>query len=152
MAVPPTADERDLFELIVVKPVKTESLFAVLNGDIHNLQAKTEARLVTNFPDRRVLLVDDNIVNRKVADHLLRRLGLVVDQASNGEDALRLLEKVIYDVVLMDCQMPEMDGFEATRRLRQADAGTLNLRVPVIALTASALSGDRERCISAGMT
>ena len=152
LAASPTAAERETFDALVAKPVKNENLFAVLSGSAREIQAVRQPAVETRFSDRRVLLVDDNIVNRKVAEHLLKRLGMAVDQACDGEEALRLLQEVRYDVVVMDCQMPEMDGFEATRRLRQEQTGTLNSRVPVIALTASALSGDRERCIAAGMT
>jgi CheY-like chemotaxis protein len=98
-----------------------------------------------------VLLADDNPVNQKVASHLLKRLGAQVHSVGNGIEALQALSDADFDVVLMDCQMPEMDGYEATRRLRQSSAEYRNPRIPVIALTANAFATDRERCLAAGM-
>jgi CheY-like chemotaxis protein len=97
-----------------------------------------------------VLLADDNAVNRKVAMHLLKRCGAEVRCVSSGIDALRVLCESDFDVVLMDCQMPDMDGFEATRQLR-ASSSVRNPQIPVIAFTGNALAGDRERCLAAGM-
>ncbi len=97
----------------------------------------------------RVLVVEDNPINQKVAVHTLRRLGCIADVAVNGRDALSTLERARYDLVLMDCQMPELDGFQATTLLR-AQPGP-ERSVPVVAMTAHALSGDRERCLAAGM-
>jgi CheY-like chemotaxis protein len=99
----------------------------------------------------RVLLVEDNAINRKVADALLRKLHCQCASAVNGAEALRRLAGEAFDVVLMDCQMPVMDGFEATRRLRAGEAGTLAASLPVIAMTANAMQGDREQCLAAGM-
>lgn len=98
----------------------------------------------------KVLLVEDNVVNQAVTRGMLKLLGLEVDTASNGEEALTLSAKVPYDLILMDCQMPVMDGFEATRQLRRSDANS-NQKTPVIALTANAMQGDKERCLDAGM-
>ena len=98
----------------------------------------------------RVLLVEDNAVNRKVATRLLEKRGHLVTATSNGREALTALEKGSYDVVLMDVQMPEMDGFEATRIIRAMEKGT-GLHQQIIALTAHALTSDRERCMEAGM-
>ncbi len=97
----------------------------------------------------RVLLVEDNIVNQKVATRMLEKLGCGVDVAANGEEALHLLDIVEYTLVFMDCQMPVMDGFEATRAIRDAEGR--HSHVPVIAMTAATMQGDRERCIDAGM-
>jgi signal transduction histidine kinase/ligand-binding sensor domain-containing protein/ActR/RegA family two-component response regulator len=98
--------------------------------------------------DCRVLIAEDNAVNVKVAAGMLARLGCQVSVAANGREALEALDREMFDVVLMDCQMPEMDGFEATRRIRQRfpSGGPV-----VIALTANALAEDRERCLAAGM-
>jgi two-component system, sensor histidine kinase and response regulator len=103
-------------------------------------------------PERtlRVLLVEDNLVNQKVACGLLARHGHEVVVAENGRVALKVLERSDFDVVLMDVQMPEMDGFEATAAIRRSEAGT-GRRLPIVALTANALQGDRERCLEAGM-
>jgi CheY-like chemotaxis protein len=98
-----------------------------------------------------VLLVDDNPVNQKLGVRLLTKLGLRVSQAWNGAEALDLLCTTRFHAVLMDCQMPVMDGYDATRRLRQPESGVLDPGVPVIALTAHAMPGDRELCLAAGM-
>jgi CheY-like chemotaxis protein len=95
-----------------------------------------------------VLLVDDNDINRKVALGHLRHLGYTADTAADGREALAASERRSSDVILMDCMMPVMDGYEATRRLRRAANGS---RAFIIALTANALGGDRERCLAAGM-
>ncbi|HET7612231.1 MAG TPA: ATP-binding protein [Rhodanobacteraceae bacterium] len=99
----------------------------------------------------KVLLVEDHPVNQKVARKLLERLGLTVDVADNGELALDRLREQPYAMVLMDCQMPVLDGYSATRRLREIEAEQGKTRTPVIAMTAHAMSGDRERCLQAGM-
>ncbi len=105
---------------------------------------KPKARL-SRIP-ARVLLVEDNRINQLVATEMLRKLGCAVDLANNGREALELAAKNTYDSILMDCHMPELDGYEASIALRQA-----GLETPIIALTASVLPGDRERCIEAGM-
>ena len=99
----------------------------------------------------RILLVEDNATNQEIARLLLTDGGYEVDVAENGKQALVALRDIAYAVVLMDCLMPEMDGYEATRRLRQGGSRFLNPEVPVIAMTASAMHGDRERCLEAGM-
>ena len=98
----------------------------------------------------RVLVADDNAVNQKVAAHMLRKLGAEVHSVANGLEALAALRERPFDVVLMDCQMPEMDGYEATRQLRNSQ-GCANRLIPVIALTANALATDRQKCLAAGM-
>lgn len=124
----------------------------------------------------RILLVEDNIVNQKLAVRLLKKLGYEADVAGNGEEALKILEQQTYDAILMDCQMPHLDGFEATKEIRRREvrsaasseqaleenvqmASQLTIknwqptpkRIPIIALTANATKGDRERCLDAGM-
>jgi len=99
----------------------------------------------------RILVAEDNIVNQDVALAILRKLGARVELAGNGLEALAALRSGDYDLVLMDCEMPEMDGYEATRRIRDAETGVRNPQVPVIAFTADAVSGDREKCFEAGM-
>ncbi len=99
----------------------------------------------------RVLLVDDSMVNVLVATAMLDSCGLKVEQAEDGLQALERLETAAYDLVLMDCQMPRMDGFEATRRWRAQERKRFLGHVPIVALTASAVNGDRDRCIQSGM-
>jgi len=99
----------------------------------------------------KVLLVEDNLTNQLVALGLLRRMGLTVDCAASGTMALDALTEEAYDLVLMDVQMPDLDGLETTRYLRARPVGAPNREVPVIAMTAHALTGDRERCLAAGM-
>ncbi len=98
-----------------------------------------------------VLLVEDNDLNREVALGMLEILGLQVSVAENGTDAVQAVARHRFDLVLMDCQMPEIDGFEATRRIREQAAATRAPRVPIVALTANVVQGDRERCLAAGM-
>ncbi|HEL2959745.1 TPA: response regulator [Stenotrophomonas maltophilia] len=99
----------------------------------------------------RVLLVEDNTVNRMVAEQLLRVFQCEVRNASDGEQALLALREGGVDVVLMDCQMPVLDGYAATRQWRAEEAESGRLRLPIIAMTANAMAGDRERCLQAGM-
>jgi CheY-like chemotaxis protein len=99
----------------------------------------------------RILLAEDNITNQMVAAGILRKLGLQPDVAHNGKEAVEAMRKVAYDLVLMDLQMPEMDGLEATRVVRASGSNTRNPSVPIIALTAHAMSGDSKICLDAGM-
>jgi signal transduction histidine kinase/CheY-like chemotaxis protein/ligand-binding sensor domain-containing protein len=105
--------------------------------------------------ETRVLLVEDNRVNQMVALSVLKNIGLIADLAVNGVEALKSLKDAIvikpYTIVIMDCQMPEMDGYEATKRIRAGDAGVENTLIPIIAMTANAMQGDKEKCMNAGM-
>ena len=115
-------------------------------------QAEAPAAIPHGTLGRHVLLVEDNEVNQRVAKHLLGKLGCTLEVAGNGVLALeKLASGATYDLVLMDCQMPEMDGFEATRVFRAREAASGATRLPVIAMTANAMQGDRERCMDAGM-
>jgi CheY-like chemotaxis protein/HPt (histidine-containing phosphotransfer) domain-containing protein len=96
-------------------------------------------------------VVEDNVVNQQVAMVILRKLGLRTDAVADGAEAIKALELIPYDLVLMDVQMPVMDGFEATRIIRLPDSSVLDHAVPVLAMTAHAMQGDRERCLAAGM-
>ncbi|TME02683.1 MAG: response regulator [Chloroflexi bacterium] len=146
-------------DIELVKPVRPSQLFDVLHT---LLAAKPErARMapveepvppVHAGRDARILVVEDNIANIKVAVRMIERLGYRADMAGNGLEAVSALGKLDYDAVLMDCQMPDMDGYEATRQIRRREQGNKERRhTPIIAMTASAMSGDRERCLAAGM-
>jgi CheY-like chemotaxis protein len=111
---------------------------------VESTPAASEAR------PESVLLVEDNEINQRVATRLLQRLGLQSAIASNGSEALEALEKAHYDLVLMDLQMPVMDGFEAAIEIRRREQAT-GVHVPIIAITANALPADREACFAAGM-
>jgi len=99
----------------------------------------------------RILVAEDNPVNQKVAQAILRKMGFRADVVANGQEAINALHMIPYHLVLMDCQMPEMDGFEATRVIRLEGSRALNPRIPIIAMTASNMRGDRDKCIQAGM-
>lgn len=99
----------------------------------------------------RLLLVEDNPTNQEVALAILHRIGYKVDLATNGFEALTMLEQKSYNLILMDCQMPEMDGFAATAKIRSGKLSGVKIDIPIIAMTANAMQGDRERCLSAGM-
>ncbi len=157
-----TATDAVLFDRAIHKPTKPGALLRALSeltadggasvtasASIDPRSAASDAGLAHGA---HVLLADDNAVNRKLAAHLLTRLGARVHCVDNGLEALQALREDDFDVVLMDCQMPEMDGYDATRALRQAGASARNSGIPVIALTANAFATDRERCIEAGMT
>jgi CheY-like chemotaxis protein len=99
----------------------------------------------------RILVAEDQSVNWKLVDRLLEKRGHEAVNAADGESALKRLESEHYDLVLMDCQMPLLDGYETTRELRRREAAQNRSRVPIVAMTASAMQGDRERCLEAGM-
>jgi CheY-like chemotaxis protein len=100
--------------------------------------------------EKTVLLVEDNKINQLVASKLLQKFGYAYIIAENGEEALKALAERVFDVILMDCQMPVMDGFEATQTIRLMEEKT-GEHIPIIGLTANALDGDRARCLDCGM-
>jgi two-component system, sensor histidine kinase and response regulator len=107
---------------------------------------------VVNGRSGRILVAEDNETNREVAIAILRKLGYEVDVVADGAQALVALRNQDYDAVLMDCAMPEMDGYEATRRIREVRTGTRNPLIPIVAMTADAMAEDREKCLRAGMS
>ncbi len=107
--------------------------------------------LEESYDSVRILVAEDNLINQKVAQAIIKKMGYEVDIVGNGQETINALQLIPYSLVLMDCQMPEMDGFEATRRIRQEGSMVLTPNIPIIAMTASAMSGDREKCIRAGM-
>jgi CheY-like chemotaxis protein len=151
-------ETRDLgVAAFLTKPIKPAQLYRVLTGVLRG--QRTEAPPPTSAPQidagmaqrhpLRILLAEDNIVNQKVAVRILERLGYRTDVVANGLEVLEALERQVYDVVLMDVQMPEMDGLEASRQI--VSRWPAEQRPRLIAMTAYALEGDRERCIAAGM-
>jgi signal transduction histidine kinase/ActR/RegA family two-component response regulator len=100
----------------------------------------------------RILVAEDNTINQKVAQAMLKKMGLRADVVADGQEAVNALQTIPYDLVLMDCHMPEMDGFEATRVIRQEGSKAQNPRIPIIAMTAATMQGDREKCIQVGMS
>jgi CheY-like chemotaxis protein len=136
----------------MVKPVRPSQLFDVLQTLLAGRPSLGEDDTATHAPaprGARVLVVDDNAANQKVALRMVERLGYRGDVAATGAEAAAMLGRGRYDAVLMDCQMPEMDGYEATRQIRHNERG--GRRVPIIAMTADATSGEREQCLAAGM-
>ncbi|NUM34834.1 MAG: response regulator, partial [Candidatus Brocadiae bacterium] len=114
---------------------------------------RTTQKKISLFEDSRslILVVEDNIANQQVAMGILKKLGLRADAVANGQEAIKSLEYIPYDLILMDIQMPVMDGYEATRQIRSHQSPVLNHNIPIIAMTAHAMQGDRQKCMDAGM-
>lgn len=153
--------ERIGFACYLSKPIRQSQLrecLAIVLGQKNQAEEGLPRRIITshtlprsNRRNARILLAEDNPTNQVVAVSILKKLGYSADVAANGLEAVDALRSLPYDVVLMDCQMPEMDGFEATNLIRSGTAGVRNPQIPIIAMTAHALKGDRERCLEAGM-
>jgi CheY-like chemotaxis protein len=141
---------------VLLKPARQSDLLDAILAALAARAADDQATAQPAAPQavaarpRRILLADDGLVNQRVAVGLLELRGHAVTVANNGKEALAALERASFDVVLMDVQMPEMDGLEATAALRRREQ-TSGAHVPVIAMTAHAMKGDRERCLEAGM-
>lgn len=151
-----TADERKSWDDWIVKPLKQSQLAACLAAaqpaprqTVAPIPAETPEGLPQHERKLAVLLAEDNKANQKLALLLLKKIGCSVTIAASGREAVAALQKDRFDLVLMDCQMPEMDGFEATRQIRRSEQG--GRRLPIIAMTANAMQGDREKCLTAGM-
>jgi PAS domain S-box-containing protein len=123
----------------------------VTRHTVAEAQAATAPAIPFGQLSGRVLLVEDHPINQKLGRVMLGRLGLSVTVAGNGVEAIDLTMREPFDLVMMDCQMPEMDGFEATQAIRTREAQNGSRRIPIIAMTANAMTGDRERCLAAGM-
>ena len=147
------------FAAYLTKPARQSELFGCLSAVLADkIVAQPVHSLLTRHTIRemhrgavRILLAEDNITNQQVAVGILKKLGLRVDAVANGAEAVKALETLPYDLVLMDVQMPEMNGLEATQRIRDPQSAVRNHRIPIIAMTAYALQGDRESCLKAGM-
>jgi PAS domain S-box-containing protein len=137
----------------LAKPIRQSELFDCLAALAHTqppMHVAADALLVRRI-HTRILVAEDNIVNQEVALGLLRKLGLHADAVDDGIKAIESLKTDPYDLVLMDVEMPELDGLEATRIIRDPNSDVRNHQVPIIAMTAAAMEGDRERCLEAGM-
>jgi CheY-like chemotaxis protein len=150
-------DTGKLFSAHLAKPIRQSQLFDTLVGLlVKDMAPKTAApsksKLDPTMAARhplRILLAEDNVVNQKLALRLLQQMGYRADVASNGIEAVESVERQTYDVILMDVQMPEMDGLEASRRITAKWPG--GERPRIVAMTANAMQGDREMCLRAGM-
>ena len=144
------------FSAFLIKPIRQSQLYDCIAGVMHLSVDSGPRRLITSdlLPEiqtrARVLVAEDNVVNQKVASRMLEKLGCRVDVVANGLEAIEAIGRIGYHCVFMDCQMPEMDGFEATRAIRQREALT-GAHIPIVAMTANAMESDREQCMAAGM-
>ncbi|MBC8181456.1 response regulator [candidate division KSB1 bacterium] len=148
------------FSAYLTKPLKQSQLFDCLmtilgyqqRNDFGSAKMITRHTIAENRKTgSRLLLAEDNVVNQKVALRLLHKMGYRADAVADGKEALKSLAEIPYDLVLMDIQMPEMDGFEATSVIRSENSIVINHNIPIVAMTANAMKGDREKCLAAGM-
>jgi len=147
------------FSAHLPKPTRQIDLFNVLSAVLAGVEVvQPNAPVIpphvfrdTPNGTRRILLAEDNITNQQVALGILKKLGLRADATANGREALKALADIPYDLVLMDVQMPELDGLEATRQIRDPRSPVLNHQIPIIAMTAHAMQSDRDKCFEAGM-
>jgi len=147
------------FSAYLNKPVKLSHLYDCLVTILSPKgRFEKENKIITQYTiaetqnlKYKILLAEDNKINQKVALVTLKRLGYRADCVYNGKQAVQALEKEGYDIVLMDCQMPKMDGFKATKQIRNSESGVQNHNIPIIALTANTTKEDRKRCLTAGM-
>jgi CheY-like chemotaxis protein len=147
------------FDACLVKPVRQTMLYECLVNVMAGRPHETVATPVVSAPVTRapagmggdILVVEDNLINQQVALGILQIQGYRVSVANNGREALDAYAQGAFDLILMDCQMPEMDGFEATVQIRRREQSSGGRRVPIVALTANAMAQDREECLNAGM-
>jgi CheY-like chemotaxis protein len=148
---------RDAYSAQLMKPVRKSDLFDVLMEGSENKDNELVDNNRDALEDRQfhypALLVEDNITNQIVGRGLLEMKGLTVTIANNGEEALQAVKDQHFDIIFMDCQMPVMDGYEATKRIRLLDASfsETSPQVPIVALSANAMKGDDTLCLEAGM-
>ncbi len=153
---------QDILDAVLVKPMSRSVIFQTIlevmaekvsENDPAVRKEKTGSSAEKEFQGARVLLVEDNRINQQVAEELLQSFGARVRSAENGRKALQYIRESDYDLVFMDIQMPEMDGYEAAREIRrmESEKGWERKRLPVIAMTAHAMSGEREKCLECGM-
>lgn len=145
------------YEAYLTKPVSSTDLHDCLSVLLSNKEWCVSRGMVTkhtireiNCRDAKILVVEDNITNQQVITNILKKSGVMADIAINGQEAISALENTNYDIVLMDCQMPVMNGFDATKIIRHSNKINNN-DIPIIALTANAIKGDKEKCLQAGM-
>jgi|GEM_PF-3597370 len=148
------------FSAFLNKPIQRKELLDCISMLVQRPHSEIQLpRIVTKFvleekkrsSSARILIVEDNIINQKVARGMLTNLGYKSDTVANGQEAIELLQQIRYDLILMDCQMPVLDGYEATRMIRNPTSYVLQHDIPVIAMTANAMKGDREKVLRAGM-
>ncbi|MHC4269511.1 MAG: response regulator, partial [Planctomycetota bacterium] len=150
------------FAAYLIKPIKQSQLFdclRIVTGKPGDVEKDTSKRIVTQYSISednkrrvRILIAEDNVVNQKIVLRFLeKKLGYHADVVTDGKKAIESLERFDYDLVLMDCQMPEMDGYEATNTIRDQNSAVRNHNIPIIAMTANAMKGDREKCLEVGM-
>jgi two-component system sensor histidine kinase/response regulator len=163
----PSGDARRIrqlgFDACINKPVKQSLLYNCLvtifckaddagpYDGIHQIEAASPSPVLKRYDNYRILVVDDNSINLKVALKMLNAFGLNTGTATNGQEAIQMLSTKPFDLVLMDIQMPIMDGYEATARIRDPRSSVRVHDIPIIAMTANAMKGDREKCLQAGM-
>lgn len=136
---------------VIPHPIRRTAVEEAMLGSAAIVIRRETASQRTDLTGTQVLLVEDNPVNQQISTAMLKRLGCEVDIATDGAMGIRSWRERSYDIVLMDCQMPVMDGYDATREIRAIEAARGLERTPVVALTANALAGDREQCLAAGM-
>jgi PAS domain S-box-containing protein len=152
-------DKIDFIDDYLTKPLRPSKLLStltsVISGGVDRAdafgKAVEEPRSFRKKNNALILIVEDNPVNQKVATVMVQKLGYRADVAANGREAIDALGLIPYDLVLMDCLMPEMDGYTATGKIRNGASGARNKDIPIIAMTAGAMEGDREKCLKAGM-